>query len=529
MTSFKGTVDFKDFTAVDIVEAPTAVPIPTKNNILLFTNENPSQTEAPFPFVVNAYSDSETVARHFGTDSITYAMANSIFSQSIGINLGRGTLIIASTQATSETTAVVKFTDFFVKPIATWQALVGTGSTSGTVKFTVNGTDVILQDLDFSSVLSMTDVHKILIDAYLSSPDVTTNNLDVYSYQEGNDLIISSGLKGTGSIVVANSGETGVELLSSSDLLQNNTATPAVSFTGEKLDDAINRLSQSPDFQDLKIYDFGIVLSTVQYGSTALKGSILDFFADKDYIFFDFVSTITEIEDIAKYAFDANNENVHFVHRGFLQDRLIDIKLINTEPFKMKSSIASFLASTNVNFLGATFYVPTAKQLDNLSPDESLNDNIKTACDTNGVDYYGTLIGANVYKQNVDKNGNVIGQVLFKYKLALELNVANLNVLRTTSAIIANDTNKSKIRNATSTVLDKFRDANYITAQTPTTNIPSGVINPTAFINDITTRGYHILINFTQNAQGQNIADVLVYIQQSTVIVKIETTVNLFR
>ena len=127
---------------ITLASVPSGVAEPSINSIALFTIESPSQTGA-----YSAHVSSDTVKELYGSSSLTYKMAQAIFSQTPNLRTGDGTLYVVPYVGTSATSAT--WTSANLSSNLTGMKAV----TNGSLKLTLDGGSAVdVTGLDFSNV-----------------------------------------------------------------------------------------------------------------------------------------------------------------------------------------------------------------------------------------------------------------------------------------------------------------------------------------------------------------------------------------
>lgn len=236
------TLDITNIVEVSIVDVPSGLSEVNVNNVLLLTNETPDNIDQ-----FRTYINARDVGTDYGTDSQTYALANTVFSQSPNIRTGNGSLTIAPLVGSVSATSG----DFVTASIsANLAAIIAVNN--GDLKVVLNGSNISLTALNFVGCTTLANVATIL---QRKLPDVIVT-------ASSTALTFTSKKVGTESTVVVEvlSGGSGTNLAASGFF---NTAAGSSNdgddSSGETIAAALIRLgtsfSYTPFFTNLQIED----------------------------------------------------------------------------------------------------------------------------------------------------------------------------------------------------------------------------------------------------------------------------------
>ena len=214
---------------ITISQTPQGLTEPNVNSLAIFTNEapvNPATYGAFGTFVSPA-----AVASAFGTNSVTAAMANAIFSQVPNVLSGNGQLVIIPLLSSVSATAGYFTTTSITANISNIAAV-----TNGDLKVTVNSVVYNLGNLNFTGCTTLAQIATIIDNALPAGVNVTVS---------GNDLVFTSDKVGsTSTVALAAYAGSGTDLTGATYLNTSaGTATAGANSSGETIQAALTRTS----------------------------------------------------------------------------------------------------------------------------------------------------------------------------------------------------------------------------------------------------------------------------------------------
>lgn len=345
---------------------PQAGLIPLKlSTVLLLTDEQPVQA------MTGSYMITRTATaavNAFGTTSETAAQVNAIYSQQPNILANNGYVIIApfnstTTPATSGTLTTVNLSS----KLEALQLV-----TDGDLTVTVDGTDQVLTDLNFSEVTSLADVATILQTA-LTGVTVTASN---------NTLIFTSQTTGEESTIALAETDASTTDLYGSDYLDGADATAMAGtdavITGETLAEGITRLSK-------EIYFEGIITTReVQSAEYVTASTTVEALGNR--ILMLPISDVTGLNGIAQQV----SANRYTRPVMYLTGDTTAEKARNARIFA-----AAYLSrGLAVNYSGSnTTLTMNLKTLNGIIADTQISETILNSAKTAGVDCYPSIEG----------------------------------------------------------------------------------------------------------------------------------------
>lgn len=446
---------------VSLAMTPTGLADYNTNSIAIFSNE-----AAGFSEPYQAYITSSAVASDFGTNSLTYKMANALFTPVPNFRTGGGYLYIFPFKGTNATSGTFTTPDISAN-ITSFQSV-----SDGSLSITIDGTENVVSGLNFTAISTVADIAKVL----------NGKNLDVYIEAVGNTIKFTSKRFGTASTVEISTitGGSAVDI-SGTDYLKASTGTEVAGTNagGESLSDAVEAA--------LKQVYFGAVLSTQYVDDTTLltNSSAIQ---SKDCVYYETIASLQDIAGVGASIKAAGNGKT----------RTLAYSLEGG-----KVAIATYATIANsVNYSGVnTANTMNLKTLTGVLPDTGLSDTYVLSAATNGVDIYGNTGGLSVVYSN-DNNGYTddIENHLW-FKKAIE--VAGFNYLRQTNTKIPQtEAGMAGLKNAYAQICEQGVRNGFAGPGEWNTAIPFG--DPEDFKRNIREKGYYIYsIPVAQQAQTE--------------------------
>ena len=436
---------------VSLSAVPKGLGTYNTNSIAIFSNETANFSE---PYI--AAITPQTVKEAFGSNSLTYKMANALFTPAFNFRTGDGYLYIFKYDGTNATQGTVTTTEISESAIATKIETFKAVSNGG-LKISIDGTATTLTGLDFSGISSLEDICTVLLG----------QNPDCYIYLDGTKFVFQS--KRPGSSVTLTSGAAGTDLYGASYFDgANATAVSGTAATGS-LSDAIDTA--------LEQATFGGVLTTQYMDDTLLLAQAAQIEA-KDVVFY---NELQSLKDIAVTG--AANKAA-----GNSKTRLLAYSMGAEEA---KIAVATYATiAQSVNFVATdTANTMNLKPLDGVAPDINLNDTYVLSAQTNGVDIYGNTGGYGCVYSN--SNNGYTDDVVNALRLVKDLEVAGFNYLRQTNTKIPQtERGMTGLKSAYAEVCERFVNNGVAAPGSWNTAIPFG--NPELFKENIEKKGYYV-------------------------------------
>lgn len=433
---------------VSLSAVPTGLGTYNTNSIAIFSNE-----EANFNGNYITALTPQTVKEAFGSNSLTYKMANALFTPSFNFRTGDGYLHIFKYTGTNATQGKTT-TKTLTSNIAGIKAV-----NNGGIILTIDGTDTSILGLDFTHCSTVEDICEV----------INAENPDCYIYAEATDKIVFQSRR-PGSTVALKSGATGTDLYGSSYFDGANAiATAATTCSGENLSDAIDTA--------LEQVQFGGVLTTQFLDDTTLLAQASAIQA-KDVVFY---NELQSLKDMAVTG-SANKT------AGNSKTRLLAYSM-GAEAAKIAIATYATIAQS-VNYVATdTANTMNLKTLTGVSPDSNLSDTYVTQANLNGVDIYGNTGGLACVYSN-DNNGYT-DDVVNLLRLCKDLEVGGFNYLRQTNTKIPQtEKGMTGLKSAYAEVCERFVNNGTVAPGSWNTAIPFG--NPELFRENIEKTGYYI-------------------------------------
>ena len=434
---------------VSLTSAPAGLADYNVNSIAIFSNE-----PAAFSESYQAYLTPDAVQQDFGTNSLTYKMAQSLFTPAPNFRTGSGVLYVfpfagVNAQAGKLTTADISVN---VSNFA--------NVTNGALNLTIDGTVTEVQGLNFSSVQTINDIVTVL----------QAQNLDVYIEAAGNTIVFTSKRFGAASSIAIGAASAGTDI-GGADYLNSADAviTAGINASGETLAQAVTAAMQ-------QVY-FGGILSTQFTDDDTFRANAAAIQA-KDSVYFE---AMTSLKNMAV-------TGAAIKSAGLGKTRTLAYS-VNAETAKIALAAYASIAQS-VNFSGSdTANTLNLKTLTGVTADTGLSDTYVLSAQNNGVDIYGNTGGLSVVYNN-DNNGytdDIINQLAFKKRIE----IAGFNYLRQTNTKIPQtEAGMTGLKSVYANVCEQFIRNGVIAAGTWNSAVPFG--DPENFKRNIEERGYYI-------------------------------------
>lgn len=431
------------------------------NSIAIFTNEPAAFSESYQSYITPAAVESD-----FGSDSLTYKMAQALFTPVPNFRSGGGYLYIFPFTGTNATSAT------FTTPDIT-ENLTGIKNVQdGSLSITIDGVNYLVSGLNFANVTSVADIVTVL----------NSQNLDVYiEANEGAIRFTSKRYGADSGVTISTITEgSGIDISAAGYLnIADGASVTGTDAGGQTLSEAVSAALQ-------QVY-FGGILSTqyadddtTQANSTALQSM--------DVVFYNEMCSLKDMALLGAAIKTAGNGKTRTL--AYSQ---------GAEASKIAAATYATIAQS-VNYNGSDAALTmNLKTLTGLVGDSGLSDSYVLSANTNGVDIYGNTGGLSVVYSN-DNNGYTddITANLW-HKKATE--IAGFNYLRqTNSKIPQTESGMAGLKNAYAQVCERAVRNGTVAPGTWNTAIPFG--NPEDFARNIEEKGYYIYsIPISQQSQ----------------------------
>lgn len=438
---------------VSLAATPSGLADYNTNSIAIFTND-----PAKFSESYQAYMTPNAVGTDFGTDSLTYAMANALFTPVPNFRTGGGYLYVFPFKGVNATSGTLTTADISAN-ITNFKSV-----TNGVLNLTIDGIVTQVEGLDFSTVQTLTDIVTVL----------QNQNLDVYiEVTEDNKIKFTSKRFGTDSavtIAAASDAEEATDL-NGETYFDGASATPTTgtNASGQTLAEAVAAAQQ-------QVY-FGGVLTTqycdnatVQANAAAIQALDCDYF-----------EAITSMKNIAVLGADIKSAELG-------KTRLLEM---SNSAQEAKIAIATYATiAKSVNWDGSnTANTMNLKTLTGCLPDNGLSDTYVLSAQTNGVDIYANTGGLSVVYSN-DNNG-FTDTIEFNLYFKKACEVALFNALRQTNTKIPQtESGVAQLKNALAQVCEQAIANGSVAPGTWNTPVSFG--DPEDFKRNIEEKGYYI-------------------------------------
>ena len=434
---------------VSLSALPAGLAAFNTNSIAIFSNE-----AAGFSENYRAYLTPSAVATDFGSSSLTYKMAQGLFTPVPNFRTGNGVLYVfpyAGTDATSGT---------FTTPNISSNVTAFKSVSDGSLQITIDGSTSIVSGLDFRSVDNIADIVKVL----------QKKNMDVDIEADGNLIRFTSRRSGSesGVAITTISEFSGIDLSAAGYLNASGGSTVAgVNAGGAALADAVSAALE-------QVYFGGVLTTQITDDTTRLANA--NAIQALDCIYYDSLQSLTDMAVLGAAIKSA----------GLSKTRTLAYSVDNG-----KEAVAKYATiAKSVNYNGSnTANTLNLKTLTGVVGDGGLSDTYVLSAETNGVDIYGNTGGLSVVYSN-DNNGYT-DDIENSLWLKKSMEVAGFNYLRQTNTKIPQtESGMTGLKNAYAQVCEQGIRNGVIGAGAWNSAIPFG--DPEDFARNIAEKGYYI-------------------------------------
>lgn len=462
------TVDISNVINVSLSQGSSLLNPKNPSNLVLFSNDSVGFAD-PFKLYVNP----SQVAVDFGANSLTFEMANAIFSQSPNILTANGVLAVVPLHSSTSATSGYFSTPHIDANINAFKSI-----TDGGFEVEVDGNNSItISHLNFTSINTISDIALILQNA-LVDVIVSVNT----SSSGGNEIVFTSKKVGSASgiaFIASSSGSSYTDITGSNYLnTSSGTTVAGINSSGETIVEAITRIGSTVQYVG--------ILTTLLMEDAVVK-SLATTVNGLDVLSYVPITTIADITNIGGYMVSGTLNKSRVL---FYSENLIAASLF----------AASYAGrGQSVNFSGSnTLLTMNLKPLTGVTADENISETVYVDAATNGVDLY-----VDYGVPAVVSNGanNYFDDIYSDLALKFDLQTAGFNALRATGTkITQTEAGMNTLKDAYISVLNQ-----YITNGTIGTGLTwNGAFafgDPSDFARSINTYGYYI---YSQPIAQQN-------------------------
>lgn len=448
-------------------------------NIGLFTHET-----ANFADEYRVYVSPSVVGEDFGTDSLTFKIANAIFAQTPNLRSGNGSLVIAPYKATSATfgtfeTPVLSGNLDNIKAVANGGLLVEDA-----------GIDIKITQLNFTGVKTIADIAKVITD---KNPDYK-----VIATEEGK-LLFTSNRAGEDSVIRLKEleGSTFTDLYGASYFngVGGDTQEGSNANDEEGLSNAVARVNG-------KIF-FGGVLDTVIRDNTSILENATGIEAISKKVYVPVTRSLNNIGVLGKAIKDG----------GYRKTKLVAYSYGTTEDALCMAG-AYLSKALCTNYRGSnTCITMNLKELATIQPDTNCGDNTLQQARVNGVDIYGSTSGLScVY--SCRNAGGYMDDITGIASFTGELEVAGFNYLRQTNTKVPQtEAGMTGLKNCLAQVCERYVTNGFLGTGL-TWNSSEKFGDPEDFDRNIEENGYYMYsLPVAQQAQSEREARIAPLVQ----------------
>lgn len=437
---------------VSVSATPQGVAEYNTNSIAIFTNETANFTDAYKAYLGGA----SEVATDFGSNSLTYKMANELYNPVPNFVTGGGYLYVFPFNGTNATPAT------FTTPDISTNLTALKAVSSGSLSITIDGNVNLVENIDFTKCLTLADIVKVL----------QYKNLDVDIKLNGNTIIFTSRQAGTSSGVTLNTitADEVIDLSAAGYLnAAGGTAISGTDCSGETLAEAVTRGLES-------VYFGGVLTTQVMDATTKLANS--SEIQSLDCVFYDNLQSLVAIATEGAAIKSAGNSKTRTLAYSVSQET-------------GKVAVAGYASiAKSVNYSGTdTANTLNLKTITGVVGDPNLNGTYVLSANTNGVDIYGLTGGLSVVYSN-DNNGYT-DDVEADLWIKKAVEVAGFNYLRQTDTKIPQtEAGMTGLKTAYASVCEQARRNGTVAGGAWNGAVPFG--DPETFKRNIEETGYYI-------------------------------------
>lgn len=440
---------------VTITQTPTGLGVPNVNNLLLLTQDAPTNLE-----VFGNYFSLSQVGANYGTTSTTYNMAENIFAQAPNPLSGDGQLIIARFNPASPAVSATSGTWVSESLTSNLAALIAI--TNGDWKITVNSVIQNLTNLNFSQCTTLPQIAAVLQASLIDCTVTATSSV----------LTITSNKVGTGgTIAVATYSGGGTDLNGSSYFAgASGTTTAGANSSGETVATAIARILPQAFFAG--------VITTAYLEDTAISAAAAAVQA-QDMLFLHQIATSTDIAGIATTIQTATDQKT----------RLLVYLTGGQAVANLYKAAYAGRAFSQDQTGSDTAFTMHMKQLSNVVPDANMTQTLLVAAETAGCDPYVSVQG---YPMVYSTGGNDYFDNQYEnlaFKFALE--IAGFNYLAgTNTKVPQTEPGMNGLKAAYIGICQQFVNNGELAPGAWNSSETFG--DPVTFLNNITQNGYYV-------------------------------------
>lgn len=454
---------------VTITETPQGLAIPNVNSLAIFTNEAPISPATYGAFGV--FVSPSAVVGAFGTNSVTAAMANAVFSQVPNVLSGNGQLVIIPLLSSVSATAGYWTSTSIVANISAIAAV-----SNGDLKVTVNSVVNNLANLNFTGCTSLAQIAAIIQNALPAGINVTANSTEI---------IVTSDKVGSSSTVALAAYSGGGTDLTTSGLLNTaaGAATGGANSSGETIAAAIARTSG--------LVGYCGIITNLNLEDAAIESAAATIQALDNLFMVDF-SSISDLAGAITTIQQATEQKT----------RCLLYTPGQTLANLMKSAYAG--RGFSVDFTGSNTVATLAlKQLATITPDNGISQTVYASLNAAGADAYVSYAGV----PGIESSGgnDYFDNQYVNLALKFALQTAAFNYLaQTNTKVPQTEAGMTGFKSALIQVMQQFVNNGALAPGQWNSSETFG--DPQIFNQNILTNGYYVYSQpiATQSASARN-------------------------
>lgn len=449
------SIDISNIINVNIAKLPSTLTSDNVNVIAIFTNETPIYPINNYKI----YKNANACLNDFGIDSDTYKMVASIYNQSLNIQAGNGYVVVipklanVSIEATATTVKCENLISELFKNVS-----------DGSFKITLNGTETVISDLDFTNTNNLEEVAEVIKNKFASE------SIDCDLIVEDNTLTFVNGTTGSTGTLVISSDTTGTDLTTLNYLNIDKAITTQGqdAFTGaERVQDCYNRTK-------------GLIFYEAILNTDEIEQNDIEKLA----------SMIENENKIALFVLDNYNDalsiGTSIKNKSYTKTRILYYN--GNDKLLFLSGYTSKALSINYNGFNTVYNLHT-KEIVGIEADDTINDDQLQALKQAGIDCYVNIKGlGSIF---TSKNNDFIDNVIFKNWFKMSLEIAGFNCLRTNNSLPQTENGMSTYKNAYIKVIKQAIRVGFVSAGTWNLPIYLGT-DRKLFEDNISQVGYYV-------------------------------------
>ena len=421
------------------------------NSIAIFSNE-----VADFSENYKVYLSSSEVEVDFGSESLTYKMAKSLFTPVPNFRTGGGYLYIFPFKGINATSASATTPNISLN-VDNFRAV-----SNGVLNIEIDGEETQVTNLDFTMVKTVADIANV----------IRNKNLDIYVEVIDGCIKFTSKRFGSASCIsiLTATNDVGTDIASEAFLKKAEVVvTEGVDASGDSLAHAVKEaLAQ--------VYFGGVLTTQYQDNVTLLENATAIEELDVTYY-----ESMTSLKNIAVLGSEIKTSELGKT-RSLAYSLDKETAKIAIATYATIAKSVNYAASNSANTMNL-------KTLTGVFADRGLSDTYLLSAQSNGVDVYGNTGGLSVVYSN--NNNGYTDDIENQLWIKKSMEIAGFNYLRQTNTKIPQtESGMTGLKNAYAQVCEKAIRNGVVAAGSWNGAIPFG--EPEDFKRNIEEKGYYV-------------------------------------